>query len=200
MALVLAFSTGALGVAVDRAAAAVGDIYFFHMDVSTGAATCLPQAAGRVTVTNVGPVENLHVEVFNLKPNTDYDLFLIQVPDSPFGLAWYQGDIETDKYGNGAGDFVGRFSIETFIVAPGQAFVPRPVHPKDAPAGTKNPAVAAPIHTYHLGLWFNSPTDAQAVGCPGTTTPFNGDHTAGIQVLNTGAFPDDQGPLVHLRP
>lgn len=57
-----------------------------------------------------------------------------------------------------------------------------------------------PIHTYHLGLWFNSPADAVKAGCPGATTPFNGDHTAGIQVLNTANFPPDQGPLRQIQP
>src|SRR5947208_5148933 len=57
-----------------------------------------------------------------------------------------------------------------------------------------------PVHTYHLGLWFNSPNDAAAAGCPNTVTPFNGDHTAGIQVLNTSNFADDQGPLRQLVP
>jgi hypothetical protein len=33
------------------------------------------------------------------------------------GLAWYQGDIETNQYGVGHERFIGRFSIETFIVA-----------------------------------------------------------------------------------
>jgi hypothetical protein len=32
-------------------------------------------------------------------------------------------------------------------------------------------------------------------GCPGTVTPFNGEHNAGIQVLNTAQYPDAQGPL-----
>src|SRR5882724_4032441 len=39
--------------------------------------------------------------------------------------------------------------------------------------------VLAPIHTFHLGLWFNSPVDAANAGCPGTVTRFNGDHNAG---------------------
>jgi hypothetical protein len=47
-----------------------------------------------------------------------------------------------------------------------------------------------PIQMYHLGLWFDSPTAAQAAGCP-----FNGDHTARIQILNTSNFADDHGPL-----
>lgn len=63
----------------------------------------------------------------------------------------------------------------------------------DADAG-ENPATA-PVHTHHLGLWFNSPEDAASAGCPDTVTPFNGDHTAGIQVLSTRNFAPDQGPF-----
>lgn len=180
--------------------AAPGDSKVFNMKVSPGAAACLPGAYGRVTVSALGPVENMHVEVYKLKPNTTYDLFLIQVPNFPFGLSWYQGDITTNSTGFGVGDFVGRFSVETFIVAPGEATVPLKVHPADAPYGTTNPPIPQPIHTYHLGLWFDKPTDATAINCPGGTTPFNGDHTAGVQVLNTGGFADNNGPLRAFRP
>jgi hypothetical protein len=48
-------------------------------------------------------------------------------------------------------------------------------------------------------LWFNSPFDASKAGCPATVTPFNGEHHAGIQVLNTATFPALQGPLLYLR-
>jgi hypothetical protein len=51
----------------------------------------------------------------------------------------------------------------------------------------------------HLGLWFNSPQDAAAAGCPNGVTPFNGDHTAGIQILSTRNFVDI-GPLSQLTP
>jgi hypothetical protein len=37
-------------------------------------------------------------------------------------------------------------------------------------------------------------------GCSDTVTPFNGDHTAGIQVLSTRNFADDMGPLRQLTP
>ena len=60
--------------------------------------------------------------------------------------------------------------------------------------------MTAPVQTYHLGLWFNSPLDAQKAGCAGTMTPFNGEHNAGIQVLNTSNFPDTQGPLFNVQP
>ena len=35
---------------------------------------------------------------------------------------------------------------------------------------------------------------------PTAETPFNGEHNAGIQVLNTSNFPDTQGPLSQLKP
>jgi hypothetical protein len=155
---------------------------------------CLATARGHVRVTSLGPVEEMQVEVEGLPPNTDFDFFVIQVPRTPFGLSWYQGDIQTNERGEGEGRFVGRFSIETFIVAPGSAPAPV-VHSSDA---SSNPPTA-PVHTFHLGLWFNNPADAVRAGCPGNTTPFNGDHTAGVQVLNTSNFPDTQGPLSQLH-
>jgi len=57
-----------------------------------------------------------------------------------------------------------------------------------------------PIHTYPLGLWFNSPQDAQAAGCPATVTRFNGDHNVGIQVLSTRNLRQLEGPLKQLVP
>lgn len=177
------------------------DVISFRMvrSAAAEAAKCLSKAHARVTVTSLGPVEVMNVEVFDLPPNTDFDFFVIQVPNGPFGLSWYQGDIETDEYGRGRGEFIGRFSIETFIVGPGS--VPAPVvhHHPPFPDASMNPATA-PIHTFHLGLWFNSPKDAAAAGCAGTVTPFNGEHNAGVQALSTRNFPDDHGPLRRLRP
>lgn len=174
------------------------DVIRFNMIVSGGAAKCLPKASARVTVRSLGPVEQMHVDVRGLPPDTNFDFFVIQVPKAPFGLSWYQGDIETDEHGRGSAEFIGRFNIETFIVAPGSAPAPF-VHNNAFPDATTNPPTA-PVHTYHLGLWFNSPDDAKAHGCPDTVTPFNGDHNAGIQVLNTANFPDLHGPLMKLKP
>ena len=165
----------------------------FNMVVSAGAAACLPYASATVTITPNVPVDVMDVSVSGLPPNTDFDFFVIQLPKAPFGISWYQGDIETDDYGQGSGEFVGIFSIETFTVAPGTG--PAPVVFTGAfPDASLNPAFN-PVHSYHLGLWFDSPDDAAANGCPNTVTPFNGPHTAGIQVLNTSNFPDLQGPL-----
>jgi hypothetical protein len=62
------------------------------------------------------------------------------------------------------------------------------------PDATLNPAFN-PIQMYHLGQWFDSSKAAQRAGCPATQTPFNGEHNAGLQVLNTSNFPDDSGPF-----
>jgi len=161
-------------------------------------AGCLPAARGTVKISSQGPVEVMDVDVEGLPPKTEFDFFVIQVPNKPFGLSWYQGDIETNGDGRGSQRFIGRFNIETFIVAPGTAQAPV-VHnqPPNPDASSNNPQ-PGPVHTFHLGLWFNSPASAAAAGCPAGVTPFNGDHNAGIQALSTRNFPNDQGPLRQL--
>jgi hypothetical protein len=141
----------------------------------------------------------MRVDVEGLPANTNFDFFVIQIPIAPFGVSWYQGDIETNRKGEGSQRFIGRFNIETFAVSPDVAAPPQ-VH-TNAPFPDATVGVAfRPIHTFHLGLWFNSPADAVKAGCPGATTPFNGDHTAGIQVLNTANFPANEGPLHQVQP
>jgi hypothetical protein len=178
----------------------------FDMVRSAAAANgnCLADASGRVTVTSLGPVEAMLVEVMGLPPNTEFDFFVIQLPNAPFGLAWYQGDIETDTEGVGTQLFIGRFSIETFIVAQplmmGQQAPAPVVHDQPPFPDADQSPQTEPVHTFHLGLWFGSPDAAAAAGCPNTVTRFNGDHTAGIQVLSTRNFPDLEGPLRQLNP
>src|SRR5215510_6321327 len=171
----------------------------FDLVRSTAAANagCLPEAEGRVTIVSEGLVEIMRVDVSGLPPTTEFDFFVIQLPNTPFGLSWYQGDIETKVSGKGSQRFIGRFNIETFIVAPGSGAAPVVHDQPPFPDTNMNPPTP-PVHTFHLGLWFNSPADAMAAGCPGTETPFNGDHTAGIQILSSRNFPDDQGPLRQL--
>ncbi len=80
-------------------------------------------------------------------------------------------------------------------MAPGVGSAPA-VHAADA---TVNPQTA-PVHTFHVGMWFDSTADAVEAGCAANQTPFNGDHTAGIQVLNTTNFPDGDGPIGQFAP
>jgi len=175
--MALAVAIGSIGI-VPLAEAAAGDSTIFKMVKSAGAVACLDaKAHGRVTISDLGPVQNMHVEVSNLPPNTDFTLFVITTPNAPFVPAWYQGDLTTNARGKGDADVTGIFSDETFILNPGPVAV----------------------QMAHLGMWFADPADAVKAGCPGTVTPFDGDHEAGIQVLNTSNFADDNGPLRRIK-
>ena len=182
----------------DNASASV-NLMSFGMVVSQVAGNCLPDASAQVSIQSSGPAEDLFISAAGLPPNTDFDFFVIQVPNAPFGLSWYQGDLVTDDQGNGMQHFRGRFTNETFIVGPGIAVAPVVFNNPPFPDVAQNPA-SGPVQIYHLGLWFNSPEDAQRAGCPNTVTPFNGKHHAGIQVLNTSNYPDNSGPLRNVHP
>jgi hypothetical protein len=157
-------------------------------------AGCLAQASGTVKIFRLGFAERMEVTITGLPPNTEFDLFVIQVPNAPFGVAWYQGDLTTDSKGTATECFVGIFNEETFVVSPG-AVVPPQVHTSPPFPDALVGVTTNPIHTFHIGVWFDSATDAANAGCPNTVTPFNGDHTAGIQILATNSFADDNGPL-----
>jgi hypothetical protein len=189
----LAFATPAISDAAENTS--------FGLVVSGGAKSCLPEATGTVTLNSLGTVESMHVEVSGLPANTDFDVFVIQVPDAPFGLSWYQGDIETDSTGKGVSDFFGRFSKETFIVATGTDKAPVVFKNSPFPDASSNPQTA-PVQLYHIGVWFDSAQKALNLGCTGSLvqTPFNGIHNAGIQVLNTANFDKLHGPLRDFNP
>jgi hypothetical protein len=188
--VLLLASSGVFLVGGRRTVAADEKKINFEMLVSAGAMTCLPNASAEVKIEKHEGAEAMEIKVTGLAPSAVFNVFVIQKPTAPFGMSWYQGDITTNREGHGHGRFLGRFNNETFIVAPGSTAAPQP-HVSDA---STNPATS-PVHMYHVGLWFDSPADAAAAGCAATVTPFNGDHTAGIQVLNTRNFPDLAGPL-----
>jgi hypothetical protein len=166
----------------------------FQMVVSAGAKSCLPNATATVTIRPGAEAEVLEVAAQGLVPNAEFEFFVVQVPKAPFGIAWYQGSIQTDKQGRGFRTFIGRFSNETFTVANGPASAPLVFTSGPFPNASVNPSFL-PIQMYHLGLWFSSSQVAANHGCPAAVTPFNGEHNAGIQVLNTSNFADDHGPL-----
>jgi hypothetical protein len=173
-------------VAVASGAPARAHGFSFRLVPSAGISSCLPHARGFVTITPQGENDKMVVRVAGLPKNSEFDLFVIQVPDKPFGVAWYQSDIDTGRFGTGSVTVRGIFDAETFSVSLG---------------GT---TTFGPTHQFHLGLWFNNPRQPFRLGCePGATsptvTPFNGEQHAGIQVLNTGQFPDNAGPLKHVH-
>ena len=153
---------------------------------SAAISACLPKAGGHVTITPGKLNDTMTVNLHGMPPNTGFDLFVIQQPTAPFGVSWYQSDIQANDNGFGSATVRGIFDAETFSVSPG---------------GT---TTFAPTHQYHLGVWFNDPNVPFNLGCePGATqaivTPFNGEQHAGIQVVNTAQFPVDAGPLSHVH-
>ncbi len=122
--LAFAVAIGSIGI-VPLAKAAAGDSTIFFMTKSAGAVPCLNAAAsGRGTISDLGPVQNMHIEVSNLPANTEFTLFVINTPSAPFVPAWYQGDLKTNAIGRGVLDVTGIFSAETFILNPGVPAVP----------------------------------------------------------------------------
>jgi hypothetical protein len=166
---------------------------------SAVAKDCLKKASASVQIRSTHPWPEgnqiMDVKLKHAAKNTEYTLFVTQQPNDPFGISWYQGDIDTDNKGNGSKRFIGIFSEEVFAIAPGSVKAPQ-VDNQDA---EKNPKFM-PVHTFHLGLWFADPTEAKDAGCSGTVTPFDGDHEAGIQALSTRNFPDLKGPLGEKKP
>jgi hypothetical protein len=159
------------------------------------AAGCIPKAAGAVTITRGALNDVMTVSVSGLPPNTDFDLFLLELPDAPFGVAWYQSDLHTDATGSGTVTVQGIFNKETFSLSLGDPGGENPLVGLNGPAVKDTNVVFRPTHLYHLGLWFNKPADAGGACKNTTVTPFNGTQTAGIQALSTRSFPASDGPL-----
>ena len=173
-------------VAVASGAQAPDHVFSFRLVPSAGISSCLPHAHGNVVIITHKKNDTMIVQVAGLPKNSEFDLFVIQVPDKPFGVSWYQTDVDTGRHGTGTATVQGIFDSETFSVSPG---------------GT---TTFAPTHQFHLGLWFNNPKQPFNLGCEsGATspivTPFNGEQHAGIQVLNTAQFPVGAGLLSHVH-
>ncbi len=161
--------------------------FTFALKASPGIAKCLPKARGQAWITPGSLNDIMRVQLWGMPANSDFDLFVIQLPNKPFGVAWYQSDINVGANGSGVATVQGIFNKETFSVSTG---------------GTTK---FAPTHQFHLGVWFNNPNVPFKLGCePGKTkpvvTPFDGEQHAGIQVVNTAEFPNNAGPLSRVSP
>src|SRR5690348_17282926 len=68
--------------------------FTFSMVPSPNITSCLPNAKGSVTITPGELNDLMKVSVTGLAPNTGYDFFVIQLPNKPFGISWYQSDLQ----------------------------------------------------------------------------------------------------------
>jgi hypothetical protein len=182
LAMSLGLTAASASPVSSAAAPANSHSFTFALVPSPGIKACLPHLGGFATITPGSQNDLMQVTVFGAPRNADFDLFVIQQPLKPFGVSWYQTDVNANSHGVGQASVRGIFDRETFSVSLG---------------GT---TTFAPTHQYHLGLWFNDPNLPFALGCePGAkvaaVTPFNGEQHAGIQALNTAEFPVNAGPL-----
>ena len=185
-------------VALAATAAFAVDSKTFNMVRSQTAVAndCLVGARANVNVTTTPTDQQImDVTLANAPKNTEFEVFVTQQANAPFGVSWYQADFDTNDNGFGEVRARGIFSEELFAFAPGSVSAPQV---DDADADT-NPAFA-PVHTYHVGLWFGSPEEAAAAGCPDNPTQFDGGgHVAGVQAFSTRNFGALHGPLRSIK-
>ena len=148
-------------------------------------ANCLAAASNHqglvahVTVTEGTLNDTLQLTLSGFPPNLAFDVFTVQNNTNPFGLAWYQSDIETDNSGSAAITLQSIFLEEIF--------------------GFTSGGPIPPTNTFHVGFWFNDLNQEISLGCvpAGTApTPFNGEHHAGtLAFISQPVPPENLGPL-----
>lgn len=196
--LIVGLSVGVVAAAPEARPAATFKL--FRSQEAEGAG-CLANATGKGQIFRQGPgVERMVLSVSGMPRNEEFEVFVIQQPTNPFGLAWYLGDIQIDRAGKGSETFIGRFNITTAVLGVGVAPAPVIHTAGPFPDLATNPDFSSrPVHTFHVGLWFDSDNDALEAGCPNTNTPFSGVHAGGIQALSTRNV-NDLGPLAKVVP
>jgi hypothetical protein len=135
---------------------------------SPALADCFPHARARVTVKlttdDIGK-DTFTIKAWGLKPKTDFTVFLIEKAAAPFGAVEYIGDFTTDRHGTAHN----RFKL---IVEEAFAF---------------NNETGVRKELNSVGFWFADPKDDD--GCLGAGSPvtqFDGDASAGVQMMNSG--------------
>jgi hypothetical protein len=130
---------------------------------------CFPHARARVTVdltTDAIGKDTFDIRAWGLKHRTDFTIFLVQKAASPFGAVEYIGDMTTNRYGQAHNRFQ--------LIA------------EEAFAFNNETQVRKELNS--VGFWFADPKDDN--GCLGAGSPvtqFDGDRSAGVQMMNSGA-------------
>jgi len=76
--------------------------FSFKLVPATGITACLPKASGHATITTGSLNDTMTVTVTGMPANAGFDLFVIQQPAKPFGISWYQSDIQANSSGTGS--------------------------------------------------------------------------------------------------
>jgi hypothetical protein len=133
-------------------------------------AACMRGAQLSVKVSLTGDrrgSDRFEISGDHLPPSTDFTVFLLQQPGTPFGAAEYIGDLSTNPDGSAHTD------LELIV---GEAF-----------SSTLVGGIRTRVDLNSLGVWFADPTgDDFCLGQGnGAVTPFDGDNQAGVQAFNS---------------
>ena len=130
---------------------------------------CYPSSRSQVTValtTDITGKDSFVIRAWGLRARTDYTVFLIQKAGPNFGAAEYIGDFTTNAQGQGVNAFY-------LIVEEAFAF---------------NNTTMKRTDLNSIGFWFADPKDDD--GCltskKSPVTGFDGDGSAGVQMMNSG--------------
>src|SRR5215204_4059580 len=118
----------ALAAAAAFAAAFAVDSTSFRMVRSQTAVAnnCLQDARAHVDISTTATDQQIMDVTVNHAPkNTEFELFVTQQANAPFGISWYQSDFDTNNKGHGEVRARGIFSEELFAVAPGSVNAPQ---------------------------------------------------------------------------
>jgi len=130
---------------------------------------CFPHARAKVAVDLTADAvgsDRFKIRVSGLQPKTPYTVFLLEKSGSPFGAAEYIGDLETNRYGRAS---------ETYNLIVEEAFA-------------FNNETQDRTDLNSVGVWFADPKDDDdCLGEESPVTGFDGDASAGVQMLNSGA-------------
>jgi len=157
------------GGSADRATAAhAAPPWTVNLKTSSAALSrCFPNARSQVTVlltTDTLGKDTFTIRAWGLRAQTDFTVFLIEKATPTFGAAEYIGDFTTNKQGR---------AVNTFTLIVEEAF---------AFNNTKH----SRTDLNSIGFWFADPTDDNAcLGNGSPVTGFDGDGSAGVQMMNS---------------
>jgi len=121
--------------------------------------------------------------------NADFDLFVIQQPNKPFGVSWYQTDVTPTGTASATPTVRGVFRRRDVLRAPGGTTTFGPTISTTWACGSTTPTSRS--------TWAASPTSRVTSR---SVTPFNGEQNAGIQVLKHRRVPGRRGAAVARAP
>lgn len=135
---------------------------------SPALAACFPHARARVTVDLTADAlgkDTFRIRAAGLRRHTTFTVFLLEKATAPFGAAEYIGDFTTNRKGEAENTY-------QLIVEEAFAF--------NNQTGTRTDLNS-------VGFWFADPkADDKCLGRNSPVTGFDGDGSAGVQMMNSG--------------